>query len=234
MTPSWRILAPTEVGVHARSRDTRQTSWRLVEGSVELSGMVAEPAPPDGVIRSAGGDDGPEARPVTEHPQVSQLVDDDGLECLGRGQDQTPRECKTALARGTPPARTLVSNADREGRDIQRDGVSAGLAVDGGTGADPQPRFEHGRNGAPIRRRQTNDQFVLIGPAHAFDTRSSRARASRLDTQSMQVAAKPNHGAVTETAARRKLGPLVGVAVQVPVQPLLTLGEEFMNMRYRI
>jgi hypothetical protein len=35
---------------------------------------------------------------MTEHPQVGELVDDDRLERLGRGEDQPPREGQPAVA----------------------------------------------------------------------------------------------------------------------------------------
>ena len=54
--------------------------------------MVVEPATPDPMVGSTGGDHCPEPRTVTEHLQVRQLVADDGLECLGWSQDQSPGE----------------------------------------------------------------------------------------------------------------------------------------------
>ena len=62
----------------------------LIQGSVELRGMVAQPPPPDRVIRPARCDDHPEARPVTEDSQMGELMDDDCLECFRRGQDEAP------------------------------------------------------------------------------------------------------------------------------------------------
>ena len=123
---------------------------------------------------------------------------------------------------------------DRNGLDVHSLGVPTDLLVDGGTGAGPEPLFENDTDRAPIRRRQTNHEFVLIGPTNPLDNRSACARPSRFHAQSMQVAANANHGTVLQAAPGRQLGPLVGVLIQVPAHPLLTLGEEFVDMRHRI
>ena len=123
----------------------------LVEGAVQLGGVVAQPAAPDLVVGSARGDHRPEPRAVAEHPQVRELVDDDRLERLGRGEDEPPREGEPALPRGAPPARALVADADRGRGDAERRGVTPDLALDRGPGARLEPRLEDGRGRAPVR-----------------------------------------------------------------------------------
>ena len=53
---------------------------------------VAQPTPPRLVIRSTGGDEGPERRAVAEHAQMRELVDHDRLEAFARGEHQSPRQ----------------------------------------------------------------------------------------------------------------------------------------------
>src|SRR5688572_15226466 len=81
-----------------RWRATRSRDARLVQGRVQLRRVVVQPATPDLVIGTPRRDDRPESRAVAEDAQVSELVDDDRLECLGRGEDETPREGKPAVA----------------------------------------------------------------------------------------------------------------------------------------
>lgn len=50
----------------------------------------------------------------------------------------------------------------------------------------------------------------------------------------MQVAAEANRGTVPEAASSGELRPLVRLAVQVPAQPTLTLGEEFLDVSHRV
>jgi hypothetical protein len=57
---------------------------------MQLDGVLAQPAPPAAVVRSPGGDDIPEARPVTEDAEMRQLVDDDRFQRFRRREDQAP------------------------------------------------------------------------------------------------------------------------------------------------
>lgn len=112
------------IGMRIRRR------WSLIEGAVELGRVLAQPAPPDRVIRPSGGHDRPEPRPVTEHPQVRQLVDHHGLEGLWRRQDQAPREAEATLARGAPPARPLVADAEPHWDYFEGSRVATDLTLD--------------------------------------------------------------------------------------------------------
>lgn len=107
--------------------------------------MIAKPPPPRGVVRTAGGDDGPEPRAVPEHPEMGELVDYHGLEGFGRGEDEPPREGEATLLRGTPPTAALVADADRGRSHVERGCMKPDLALDLAAGTGPEPRFQHGR-----------------------------------------------------------------------------------------
>ena len=85
-------------------------------------------------------------------------------------------------AAGTPPARPLVADADRRGRDAERAGVAGDVALDRGPGAWLEPRLEDGGHRPPIGCRDVDDELVLVGaadPLHADRRTPVRAATSR-------------------------------------------------------
>ena len=64
---------------------------------MQFIGVRPQPAPPREVVRPPARHERPEPRPVAEDPKVSELVHDDGLEGLGRREDEPPREAQPAL-----------------------------------------------------------------------------------------------------------------------------------------
>lgn len=206
----------------------------LGEGAVELGRMVAQPAPPRRVVWPAGRDDSPETWTVPEHPQVGQLVDDDRLERFGWGEDEAPRKGETTLARGTPPARALIPDADRDRRDAEGAGVAADLALDLGPGARLEPRFQDGRGRAPVRGRQADDDLVLVDVTDPFDAGAAAARAGGLDPEPVEVAAEADRRAVTKPAPGGERRAIAGMAVKVTAQPRLTLAEEHAYLAFGI
>ena len=176
----------------------------------------------------------PEARTVTEDPQVGQLVDDDGLEGLGRGQDESPRERQAAAARRAPPARAWVADRDDRRADIEALGVPRDDPLDLGPGPGAEPRLEDDGRGSTIRGGTTNDDQVLAVATDTFHARSPDARPGRLETQSMEVAAIADQGAVLQAAPRRELLARVGLASEVAAEPRLPLREERGDVAFRV
>ena len=65
---------------------------------MQLERVLAQPAPPLGVIRAARRDERPERAPVSEHAEMGELVDDDGIERLRWTEHQAPREGEAPAA----------------------------------------------------------------------------------------------------------------------------------------
>src|SRR2546426_3917179 len=139
--------------------------------------MDSQPASPDEMVGAAAGNDGPEARPVTEDPEMGQLVDDDRFERFRRRQDEPPREAQPALTRRASPAAALV--ADRHGGrgDVERGSVAGDLTLHEDAGTVPEPRLEDCGHWTAIRVGQPDDELVAIGSAFTGDAGSAgRAR----------------------------------------------------------
>src|SRR5260221_1714797 len=117
------------LSVSVRPSVAHDAGCRSVQGAVQLGGVLAQPASPQGVVGAARRDERPEARPVTEDAQMRELVDDHGFETLRRSEDEPPREGEPALPGGTPPARPLIANADRDGIHLQSGCVACDLAL---------------------------------------------------------------------------------------------------------
>ncbi len=66
------------------------------ECAVEFRGVLMQPAPPRSMVRPARRHERPERGAVAEHPEVSEFMHDDGIEGLGRCQDQAPRKGESA------------------------------------------------------------------------------------------------------------------------------------------
>ena len=133
------------------------------------------------VVGPARGDDVPEPRPVTEHPQVRELVDDDRLEGLGRRQDEPPREGQSTGARGAAPSRPLIADRHRGRADAEGGRMPTDLLIDGGPGARPEPRLEDGRDG----RRSAGARWTINSSSSAPPMRSTdeRRRPARAGTR---------------------------------------------------
>ena len=65
---------------------------------MQLERVLAQPAAPLGVIRSAGRDERPERAPVSEHAKMGELVDNDGIEGLRWRKHQSPGEGQAPAA----------------------------------------------------------------------------------------------------------------------------------------
>ena len=195
--------------------------WR-VERRMELDRMVVEPATPDTVIRPARRDEGPELRAVPEYPQVGQLVNHDGVERLGRRQEQPPRERQATAPRSTAPARSRVAQGHRPGLDAQ------GLRMRHDRGRDraarplTQPALEDRGIGAPIRRDAMDHKLVGEGD----NVGSPGARHGRHDANAMEPATERDHAAVRGAATASKLCDEGSLTIEVTAQPWLALGEE--------
>ena len=100
------------------------------------------------------------------------------------------------------------------------------LAFDQVASGYPEPRLEHVGRRTPVGGRQPDDQFVLVRAAHPLDTRPANAGPGWFEPEPVQRAAKPKLSAIPEAAARRQPGTFAGLAVEVPPQPRLALGQE--------
>ena len=132
--------------------------------------MLAQPAAPDLVVGPARRDEVPEARPVAEHAQVRQLVDDDRLERFGRGEDEPPREREPALRGEALPQRVRWS------RMLTAVGVTpsapAWRAMSRSIAARARGLSHASRTAAIDRRsagRHVDDDLVLVGAADPLD-----------------------------------------------------------------
>ena len=184
----------------------RSSSRRPARHAAPSSGRAASAA--RRVVGSPRRDDGPEARAVTEHPQVGQLVDHDRLERLGRGEDQPPREGQAALARGAPPARPLVADRDRGGLTPSAAAWRAISRVDGGARSRLEPGLEDARRRASVAparcgRRARPRRARRRG---STDDRRVPGRAG-IEPQPMQLAAVAEQGAVAAGRPGRRARP---------------------------
>src|SRR5262245_27571899 len=128
--------------------------------SVELVRVVAEPAPPREMVGPAARYERPERRAVAEYAKVGELVDHDGLQCLGRREHEPPREAQPTLPRGTAPAAALIANADGGRPDSESGRMRCDRRLDRGAGSVAEPRLQHRRQRPPVPGGKTDDQLV--------------------------------------------------------------------------
>ena len=174
---------------------------------------------------------------MAEHAKVRELVDDDRLERLRRGEDQPPGEREPALTRGAAPARPLVADAD--GGRRRRRGPSACRAIS--RSISPRGRgLSHASRTAPIGRRsaggEADDELVLVGrhrharrwsaggPGRAGTTRS-RWRSPRKRT----CAPSRRAAAGRDRSARSRAW-----SIEMAAEPRLALGEERVDVPLRV
>ena len=162
-----------------RRRANRPVSrWRR---AARPSGAAASVARPHGPGRGRRG--GHRTGCVPEHPQVAQLVGGDGVERLGRREDQAPAERQVPRPRAAAPAAGRVADRDPGRLHAQRGSVALDRLVDGGAGAGAEPGLEDRRRAAgrappapPAARRPasppTRDDADVRAPAGAATTRT--------------------------------------------------------------
>lgn len=203
---------------------------------MELEGVVTQPPPPDGVVRLAGGDEGPEGGPVTEDAQVGKLVDDDGLEGRRRGEDEAPREGEAALPGGTPPARPRVADRDRprghgEGSPVVLDGP-----FDGATSLGAAPVAEDGGRWSEFAHRQPKPDHPALARV-AGRTRIVLDRCSapvaRLDPEAVEGTAEAEQAAVADDASLADGRQRCPTPSEVTLQPGLAAPQERLDERLR-
>jgi hypothetical protein len=196
--------------------------------------MIPKPPAPRRMIRSAGGDDGPEPRAMSEHPKVRELVDDHRFERLGRREDQPPGEGEATLFRRTPPSAPLVADADRGRNDVEARRMTTDLTLDLAARPRLEPRLQHGRSRSQVRRRQPYDDLVLVFAAHTLDTGAPTTGLRRLESKSVETTTEPDLRPVPQTASGSQHRPLARVPIKVAAEPRLTLDEERPNMTRRV
>jgi hypothetical protein len=178
------------------------------------------------MVRAATGNDGPEARPVTEDAEMGELMDDDRFERFRWRQDEPPGEAQPTLTRCTSPAAALV--ADRHGGrgNVERCSVTGDLSLHEDTGTVAEPGLEDGGNGPAIRARQPDNELVAILGALAGDAGSARPRGRVEHTESVELAAIADRGPVAQPAACRELRAVARLTGEVTANPRLSLAEE--------
>src|SRR4029079_135577 len=169
---------------------------------------------------------------MTEDPEVRQLVDDDRLEGLRRGEDEPPAEHQAALPRRAAPAASRI--ADRHGarRDRERGGVTGDLGIDDDAGPLPEPRLEDPVEALPIARDQRDVELVLAVATDPGDDRATGPSGD--DPQTVQLAAVADRRAVGETTAGRELRLLAALALEMPTDPGLAAAEEILDHPFRV
>jgi len=194
--------------------------------------MDPQPAAPDEMVRSAAGNDGPEARPMTEDAEMGELVDDDRFERLRWRQDEPPRKAQPALTRCASPAAALV--ADRHGgrRNVERGSVTGDLALHEDTGTVAEPCLEDCGYRPAIWTRQLDDELVAIRSAFADDAGSAGPARCFDDAEAMELAAIADRGPVAQPATGRELGAVARLARKVTANPGLPLAEESFDIGF--
>src|SRR5438445_13830507 len=132
---------------------------------MELHRVAPEPRPPDEMVGPARCDDAPEARTMAEDSEMGELVDDDRLEGLGRGEDEPPAEHEPALARRAPPAAVRVPQGDCSRIHGQRCGVTGDLGIHGDAGPLSEPRLENAVDPLVIALDEDDVELVAGLPA---------------------------------------------------------------------
>src|SRR5215210_1115142 len=163
---------------------------------------------------------------MAEVAEVCQLVDDDRLERLRRCEDEPPREGQAAVARRAAPPRPGVAQRDRRGLDTEARRVTRQIVLDRGPRARPQPLLEDRADRAAVAARNSDDELVAALRADPDDARATHAIRGIEDPQPMEIAAEPDRRPVRDAAARRHLGELPRLRVEMPPQPLVALAEE--------
>ena len=147
---------PAELTVAERRR--RLARW-FGPGRLQLGRVVVQPPPPGPVIGPPGRDERPERGSVPEHAQMRELVDDHGLERLGRGEDEPPRQRHPAALRGTPPAGARVTEVMRRGL-TPRAGACPATASSIAVGEVAKPRLDDHGVGSRITVGAVDDELV--------------------------------------------------------------------------
>jgi hypothetical protein len=147
---------------------------------MELVGVIAKPSPPGDVIRSSAGDERPEARTVAEHPEMSELVDDDRLEGLGWRKHEAPAERQPAGLRRAAPAAPGIADGDPTRSDAERRAVDRDRRLDAVARLVAEPVPHDGVERPIIAARRTDDELSRSGVVEdggpAGDRRSGSQR----------------------------------------------------------
>jgi hypothetical protein len=186
--------------------------------------MLAQPAPPDDMVRAPAGHDRPETWSMTEHPEMCQLVDHDGFEGLRRGESQPPAEGQPAGPRGAPPPAPGIADRDGDrpnpqGRRVPLDGR---LDLRTSTLAEPVPKDSI--QGAAVAGRGSNDEQASAGiQEHGGPSGSGRCRDQG---QGVVDATKPQASPGSERATCSVVGKLAGLAIEMTADPDLAFPDE--------
>ncbi len=184
--------------------------------------MVVEPASPDPMIGAARCDQRPEPWTVSEHPQVGELVADDGLERFDRGEDQAPGERQPPVARCTPPSGPRIAKRHPGRPDAQRRSVPIHGRLDRPARLVLQPRLEDGRIGPALGTDPVDDELVV----ERHDGRPSDAGHGRHDPDTVQPTAERDATAVACPASSRDGRGDIRLAGKVAAKPSLALSKE--------
>src|SRR5581483_5909553 len=113
---------PTCSGTTSRDLSGRDCFERRLVRE-DLPAVVVEPSLRVGVARPPFRDEPPEARAVVQLDEVADLVHDDVVEDVVRGEDEPPVEAERPLAGARTPAAALIAQRDPAVRDAERSGL---------------------------------------------------------------------------------------------------------------
>ena len=167
---------------------------------------------------------------MAEDSEMGELVDDDRLEGLGRGEDEPPAEHEPALARRAPPAAVRVPQGDRSRIHGQRGGVTGDLGIHGDAGPLSEPRLQNAVDPLVISLDECDVELVAGLPTDPGNGRSP-APAGR-DPEAMELAPISDERTIGEAAPRGELGALAGEPLEVAADPRVAAAEEGLDLRF--
>jgi len=100
------------------------------------------------------------------------------------------------------------------------------LALDRGSGSDPEPGLQDRCQLPAFARSNPDDQLVALVRALTADDRALPSCPAGHDPQAVRLSAEPEETAIAERSELRQLLVLAGLSLQVPPQPGLALGHE--------
>jgi hypothetical protein len=158
---------------------------------------------------------------------MRKLVDDDGFERLRRREDQSPAEHQAALPGRASPAAPRVAKADRTSGNVEGGPVARDLGVDRDPGTLAEPRLEDAIDPIAVTAEERHVELISHLIADAGHCRAAAARMH--DPKAVHLPSKADRGTVGQPAARRKLGSLTRLAVEVAADPGVAAAKELVD-----
>lgn len=191
--------------------------------------MLAKPTPPAHVVGNARRHDRPEAGAMAEDSKVRELMDDDGLERLGRRQDEAPREHQSAFLRGAPPPTPRIAQGDDCWLHPKGCSVAIELAADDLIRAFTEPVTQDLVERSAVARRRQDDQLVAVVIAAAGHAGPALTDRCATESQPVELAPVANEPTIDEAATPLQLLANALLALEVAAQPRLAFPEKFLD-----